>query len=101
MSVSTAVTSNPRGVIIYLAQVTHSSYGRDSLDLLKRSLRSLFTHYNNVQRDDVVILHQGDFTPAIQASFLAEYKDKPVTFRLLDEQKYCFALPPNMKHAAY
>lgn len=47
------------GVIVYLTQVRHSSYGRDSLFLLRRSVRLLFAHYNRRARDDVLFLHTG------------------------------------------
>ena len=33
------------GAIVYLAQKRHSSYGRDSIGLLTRSLRLLFANY--------------------------------------------------------
>ena len=35
------------GAIVYLAQKRHSSYGRDSIGLLTRSLRLLFENYND------------------------------------------------------
>ena len=35
------VAAQPRGAIVYLTQVKHSSYGRDSLAELRASLRSL------------------------------------------------------------
>ena len=41
------------GAIVYLAQKRHSSYGRDSIGLLTRSLRLLFENYNDAFGDDV------------------------------------------------
>ena len=49
---STAAPSRSVGVITYLAQDRHSSYGRDSLGMLKRSVRSLFKYYNARAKDD-------------------------------------------------
>ena len=58
------------GAIVYLAQKRHSSYGRDSLGLLTRSLRLLFENYNSAFGDDVLIFHEGDFTSTDQASII-------------------------------
>ena len=58
-----------RGVITYLAQDRHSSYGRDSLTMLKRSLTSLFEYYNAVAKDDVLLFHTG-MSEAAQSSVL-------------------------------
>ena len=58
------------GAIVYLAQKRHSSYGRDSIGLLTRSLRLLFENYNDAYRDDVLVFHEGDFTPSDQASII-------------------------------
>eukprot|EP00966_Prymnesium_polylepis_P166371 3846035-Prymnesium_polylepis.1 len=77
------VHAKPKGAIVYLAQVRHSSYGRDSLGYLKRSLHLLFHNYNEVQRDDVLILHEGDFDAATQAQVLKPYPGRPVRFHLL------------------
>ena len=43
----------------FLAQDRHSSYGRDSLGMLKRSVRSLFKYYNARAKDDVLFFHTG------------------------------------------
>lgn len=48
-----------RGVITYLAQERHSSYGRDSIELLKVSVTSLFRYYNSHARDDMIFFHTG------------------------------------------
>ena len=59
------------GVIVYLTKSgRHSSYGRDSLVLLRRSLGLLFDNYNRQQRDDVLLMHFGDVDQADQASVL-------------------------------
>ena len=58
-----------RGVITYLAQDRHSSYGRDSLAMLRRSVRSLFEHYNAAAKDDVLFFHTG-MSEAAQSSVL-------------------------------
>ena len=51
--------SRSLGVITYLAQDRHSSYGRDSLSMLKKSVESLFMYYNAVHKDDVIFFHTG------------------------------------------
>ena len=48
-----------RGVIVYLAQARHSSYGRDSISLLRMSVASLFRYYNSRAGDDVIFFHTG------------------------------------------
>ena len=58
------------GAIVYLAQKRHSSYGRDSIGLLTRSLRLLFENYNSAFADDVLIFHEGDFTPSDQTTII-------------------------------
>ena len=58
------------GAIVYLAQARHSSYGRDSLKLLHASVESLFRHYNEKHRDDVLFLHFGDVNHTAQQSVL-------------------------------
>lgn len=60
------------GVIVYLAQARHSSYGRDSLQLLRLSVRSLMQNYNFRNRDDMLFLHAGDINMTSQRSILAE-----------------------------
>ena len=54
------------GVITYLAQIRHSSYGRDSFGLLQQSVTALFTHYNRWARDDVIFFHTGVNTSSQQ-----------------------------------
>ena len=86
----------PRGAIIYLAQVRHASYGRDSLAYLELSLRHLFHYYNEQQRDDVIILHEGDFEADTQARVLAPYAGHPIRFHLLTS-KY-WAMPVKLRN---
>lgn len=59
-----------QGAIVYLTQLKHSSYGRDSLGLLKRSVTLLFTNYNAVQQDDVIFFHT-DMPADAQAEVLS------------------------------
>ena len=66
---STAAPSHSVGVITYLAQDRHSSYGRDSLGMLKRSVRSLFKYYNARAKDDVLFFHTG-LNASVQQSVL-------------------------------
>jgi hypothetical protein len=50
--------------IIYMAQKHHSSYGRNSFNLLKKSLSLLYQNYLNWQHNNdtnVFIFHTGDF----------------------------------------
>lgn len=54
------------GVIVYLAQARHSSYGRDSLKLLRGSVLSLVENYLAQHRDDVLFLHYGEVPTAQQ-----------------------------------
>lgn len=58
------------GAIVYLTQKRHSSYGRDSETLLRRSLGLLFENYNARQQDDTLVFHEGDFTAADQTAII-------------------------------
>eukprot|EP00512_Aurantiochytrium_limacinum_P009669 CAMPEP_0171544546 /NCGR_PEP_ID=MMETSP0960-20121227/3565_1 /TAXON_ID=87120 /ORGANISM="Aurantiochytrium limacinum, Strain ATCCMYA-1381" /LENGTH=827 /DNA_ID=CAMNT_0012092375 /DNA_START=95 /DNA_END=2574 /DNA_ORIENTATION=+ len=51
-----------KGCIVYLAQKRHSSYSRDSLGMLERSLDLLYQNYNAEFRRDVLIFHNGEFS---------------------------------------
>ena len=84
-----------RGAIVYLSQVRHSDYGRDSLAWLQRSLKLLFENYNERQRDDVLILHTGDFDEPTQQRVLRPYPGRPVRFHRLTE--HYWHLPANLK----
>jgi hypothetical protein len=53
-----------KNAIVYMAQKHHSSYDRDSLQLLKRSLELLYRNYLNEQhgnKTNVIIFYTGDF----------------------------------------
>jgi hypothetical protein len=53
-----------KNAIVYMAQKRHSSYDRDSLGLLKRSLELLYRNYLNEQHannTNVIIFYTGDF----------------------------------------
>ena len=61
----------PRGAIAYLAQgVRHSTYGRDSLALLRRSLSLLYENYAAADAADTILFHRddSDFPPAARDS---------------------------------
>ena len=56
------VAQHPRGAIVYLTQSRPSSTiyeGRDHLHNLRQSVRLLYRHYNDKQRDDVLFFHDG------------------------------------------
>ena len=88
------------GVIVYLAQARHSSYGRDSLALLRRSLSSLMQNYNAVQRDDIMFLHTGDVNKSAQRSILTAVGND-VAARFVQLGAYDFALPPGLPNRSY
>ncbi len=81
------------GAIVYLAQKRHSSYGRDSIGLLTRSLRLLFANYNDKFRDDVLVFHEGDFTPRDQASIIDGRA--PIRFARLPTRYW--SMPPTLR----
>ena len=51
------------GVIVYLAQARHSSYGRLT-ELLRGSISSLVENYLAAHKDDVMFLHFGERPPS-------------------------------------
>ena len=81
------------GAIVYLAQKRHSSYGRDSIGLLTRSLRLLFENYNDAYRDDVLVFHEGEFTPSDQASIIDGRA--PIRFARLPTRYW--SMPPTLR----
>eukprot|EP00900_Chrysochromulina_parva_P007145 jgi/Chrpa1/16431/Chrysochromulina_OHIO_Genome00024991-RA len=86
-----------RGVIVYLTQVKHSSYGRDSLAELRQSLESLVNNYLRRHRDETLLLHTGKFnSPQLQELVLSPFSDEqpqlPISFMRL-ESRY-LSLPP-------
>ena len=80
------------GVIVYLAQNRHSSYGRNSLRLLRRSVMGLMTHYNGKQRDDMLFLHTGDLNRTVQHEILSLCNNVHARMQLLDPHD--FQVPP-------
>ena len=79
-------TVRSEGVVVYLAQARHSSYGRDSLKLLRDSVRHLATNYLNEHCDDVMFMHFGEVNEASQAQVLQLAGEVHARFYLLDEQ---------------
>ena len=78
-----------RGVILYLTQAKHSSYRqRDSQRQLQLSVKLLYAHYNAVQRDDVLFLHQGDVTLSQQQSVLSLCTPGTASFRVLPGEHF-------------
>ena len=73
---------------MYLVQEKHSSYGRDSLGLLKRSVSLLFDHYNAAQQDPVIFFHTGNFSESGQQQVLSLCGSSPATFEMLNLTKY-------------
>lgn len=57
-----------RNAIVYLAQKTHSSYGRDSYEALLQSLDLLYKNYLSIRKHmdntDLFIFHTGDYSMA-------------------------------------
>src|SRR5437764_12544322 len=74
-----------KGAIVYLAQNTpkDTQYGRDSRTMLEKSLDLLFKNYNDQFRHDVLIFHEGDFSPRDQSEVAKgrpEIQFKRITF---------------------
>lgn len=80
-----------RGVITYLAQERHSSYGRDSLGMLKQSVSALFRFYNRRFGDDVLFFHTG-LNVTLQQAVLGLCEGAHAQFHLL--AAHHFELPP-------
>ena len=82
------------GVITYLAQDRHSSYvGRNSLQLLRHSVSSLFTFYNQWAKDDVIFFHTG-LNSSAQQSVLNLCEGADALFLRLESHH--FELPPGV-----
>ena len=81
------------GVIVYLTQARHSSYGRDSLKLLRDSLRSLVESYLAEHRDDVLFLHYGE-VPADQQRALISQCGQGVRARFMTLPQNYTTVPP-------
>mmetsp|Transcript_6932 Transcript_6932/g.10594 ORF Transcript_6932/g.10594 Transcript_6932/m.10594 type:complete len:468 (+) Transcript_6932:2-1405(+) len=55
-------TRKTKGAIVILAQNRHHpTYGRNSNAMLKKTLDNIYKFYNNKQKDDIIIFHEGDF----------------------------------------
>lgn len=96
-TVTTASTARIRrkqtlGAIVYLTQARHSSYDRDSLALLRRSVQLIGEHYNHAQQDDMVFFHTGDISLAAQHSILGECGQTYARFERLPRSD--FSIPP-------
>ena len=82
-----------RGVIVYLAQVRHSSYHRSSLANLVDSLTLLHQNYNAVHRHPVIIWHTGDFGKPERRQVLAPIRELgaptyEINFELVPEEHW-------------
>lgn len=89
------------GAITYLAQGrAHSSYGRDSLALLQRSLQLLFANYNDAQRDDTILFHvdDADFPPSARRAVLDAHAGRPLRFETVPAKHW--ALPAKLRPGA-
>ena len=92
-------TQQPRGAIAYLAQgVRHSTYGRDSLALLRRSLSLLYENYAAADAADTILFHRddSDFPPAARDSVLAAHPRRRLRFERIPEADW--SLPPALLH---
>lgn len=74
-------------VIVYLAMNTakDESYGRDSRSMLEKSLDSLYKHYNNVFKHDIIVFY--DSKHPFYESDIEKITNnrKEITFRLIDD----------------
>ena len=84
-------------MITYLAQDRHSSYGRDSLTMLRRSVTLLFEHYNRKAKDDMLFFHTG-LNASVQASVLELCRESRARFLLL--ASHHFRTPPGTPPAS-
>ena len=84
-----------RGVIVYLAQSRHSSYGgRASITLLKRSVSLLFQNYNAKALDDVWFMHTN--VPASEQAAVLELC-QPANATFVQLGPWHFELPPGAR----
>ena len=82
------------GAIVYLAQTRHNSYARDSMALLRQSVKLLHTHYNARQRDDVLFLHAPDGNVSEQHQQQLVAMCRPAVARFVDLPRWYWELPP-------
>ena len=85
-----------RGVIVYLTQKQHSSYGRDSQSLLHESIRLLFENYNAAQLDDLWFFHTGDVPVHDQQHVLSLCQ--PARAEYVQLAPWHFQLPPGAQN---
>ena len=85
------------GVIVYLAQARHSSYGRDSLKLLRSSVASLAENYLSLTnpKDDVLFLHFGE-VPAFEQRTLTAMCGETIRARFSLVPRNYSTLPPGV-----
>ena len=85
------------GVIVYLAQARHSSYGRDSLKLLRSSVASLAENYLILTnpKDDVLFLHFGE-VPAFEQRTLTAMCGETIRARFSLVPRNYSTLPPGV-----
>lgn len=91
MSVRQRPLSRTDGVIVYLTQKRHSSYGTDSLAQLKQSVALLYKHYNAAHQDDVIFFHDA-VDEASQQRVLALCDTRQSTARFMNITSH-FKLP--------
>ena len=82
------------GAIVYLAQTRHNSYARDSMAMLRQSVKLLHTHYNARQRDDVLFLHAPDGNVSEQHQQQLVAMCRPAVARFVDLPGWHWELPP-------
>eukprot|EP00466_Bigelowiella_natans_P001807 jgi/Bigna1/89865/estExt_fgenesh1_pg.C_570013 len=76
-----------KGAIVILAQnKKHEVYYRDCIGMLKKNLDLLYKNYNNKQKDDIIILHEGDFGPEDQEKIIDGRRE--VSFMTLDGENW-------------
>ena len=73
-------------MVVYLVQVRHSSYGRDSLGLLRTSVQSLVTNYLAEHCDDLMFMHHGEVNETVQKQVLLLSGNVSARFLLLPEE---------------
>lgn len=80
-----------KAAIVYLVQVRHSTYGRDSLALLSDSLALLHRHYLDAFPHDCLLFHAPDdaaFTSEVRKQILAPFahRNHTISFREVPQQ---------------
>ena len=99
-----------RNVIVYLAQVRHSTYGTDAFARLNRSLALLQENYNCSNCNDPVLIFftAGELTAEHQGSLLnaqasgrrtIRFHELPTDCRTGEVQPFCWRLPEWLNHS--